>query len=63
MRERDSHTDRVVGYSVVAGAFVLCLILWYFITMGVIVVSKRAACSWQNIGQTCIVLVIPEADQ
>lgn len=63
MRERNHPFDTVTGYAFLACIVILLGLFWYFITMGVIVVSKKAACSWQNIGQTCIVLAIPEADQ
>jgi hypothetical protein len=63
VRDRDTYADRTAGYALVAATFVFACVVWYFITMGVIVVAKKAACKWQNIGQTCIVVVAPEEVQ
>tara|TARA_R110000803_G_scaffold23766_1_gene58019 strand:+ start:685 stop:876 length:192 start_codon:yes stop_codon:yes gene_type:complete len=63
MRERNHPYDSVIGYAFLAIVVLLIGLFWYFATLGAMLTADKAACSWQNIGQTCIVLVIPEADQ
>ena len=55
--------DKPLSAADVAGLAIIVLLLgifWYMFTIGVIVTLEERECNRLNIGETCIVVAVPE---
>jgi hypothetical protein len=55
-----SVADVAGGYAFLAIIVLLLGIFWYMFTIGVIVTLDKRECNRLNIGETCIVVAVPE---